>query len=110
MIVFGFSATSAPTCPPNYILNPNASMCIIMVPAGYNWVAQNASSKAQGETPAVFTTKESVDWINDYLKNRAPSSKICIILFWLQRISYIIIIKFIDCLIVRCYKTKEKTI
>ena len=85
-------------------------MCIIMVPAGYNCVAQNASSNKQKETPAVFTTKESVDWINDYLKNRAPSSKICIILFWVQRISYIIIIKFIDCLIVRCYKTKEKTI
>ena len=32
-----------------------------MVPAGYNWVDAKARCEAQGETLAVFITKESAD-------------------------------------------------
>ena len=52
-----------------------------MVPSGYNWDDAKARCEAQGEKLAVFNTEESVEWIRDYVKNLAPSSKymyICI--------------------------------
>ena len=56
-------------------MNPVTSSCIRLADSGHNWDDAKTRCEAQGEKLAVFTTQESVDWIRDYVKNRAPSSK-----------------------------------
>ena len=67
------AGSGEPTCPENYVLNPVASTCIRLALSGYSWHGAKANCEAQGEKLAVFTTEESVEWISNYVKNRAPS-------------------------------------
>ena len=55
------------------MLNPETSTCIRLAPSGYSWDDAKANCEAKGEKLAVFTTEESLAWIRDYVRNRAPA-------------------------------------
>ena len=60
-------------CPSGYVLNPVAATCIRLETSKYYWEDAKARCEAQGENLAVFTTKESLAWIRDFIRNKAPA-------------------------------------
>ena len=60
-------------CSPAYVMNPVTSTCIRLEASHYTWEGAKARCEEQGEKLAVFTTEESLAWIRDYIKNKAPA-------------------------------------
>jgi len=49
-------------CPDNYILNPVAGTCVQLHAGSLGWQAAKSHCEANGETLAIFPTKEDFDW------------------------------------------------
>ena len=60
-------------CSTGYVMNPVTLTCIGLEDSDYDWEPAKARCEEQGAKLAVFTTKESLAWIRDYIKNKAPA-------------------------------------